>query len=934
MHFLKGLVVKPSFRVLCMAAAYAATAAGAEKSPAAQQAAGLPSSDWRGVAAQLDAFSPTYTEPCAYGHPTLHHGAFLGNGDFGVHLGGTKNTLVYYLGKNGFHAGNDAAAERWTQHILNLARLTIEPGPAASPGDPSRRSFKVTQDLKNSEIRSLCIMGGCGVRARGFMAPDINAFVLELSTDSFRDVPLQATLAVNGNYYVALAAGAAGSVAWVTKEPNAEGAPFYVKGAVAARILGAESTLTTGEKTATHKLAGSGTAATEVKYVSEAWTKLAFTLPPSGRPVRILLHAEHSKNAPSPLTEVQAAVRGATDAECAGIQDRNRAWWKNFWLRSFIKLDDDVARYWYTHLYLMGSAARSGRDNGPGKAPGHWGPWVCGDGMAWFSNLGMNYNAQNPYYGTFAANHVSLIDPYIETIQYYAENTGRKRVANRWVSAHIAHRMPKNCRGVQFEGSFTSHGTSCGGGEWAVEDCGMASNAIFGILPAVWKWKYGQDRTYLEQTCYPLMLAVADFYDDFIGPPVDGRYDVYGAVHEGGGWFAKNDMFSLGGIRFLYREIIAASAVLGRDADRRVHWQDILDHMSEYPLQAWGNTITFRPDSVHDVMDALTHAGGPRNTGIMFTTTFDNIGHDTLPAYRIATCNTLDKGNMLCPRRFGGWQDSNDFGMMFVMAVRAGYPAARVIEAIKLWEPSPNGIVSQKMGGGIETAGIIEAINSMLLQGHDGVIRVFPNWDRTKDAEFKNLRTAGAFLVAATYRAAGQEVASVRISSEAGNRCVVQSPWAGACVAVTRADDQRAVSTVQIEDTFAFDTTPGMTYVITRQDCPPPAAGTPVITRQPADATLVVPATATFTVEATGKDVAYQWQKNRADIPGATAATYTTPATTMWDIGSEYRCVVTNTAGVARSRPGVIQVVGGARACDVMEDLIFPAAEFLKNHGQ
>jgi hypothetical protein len=40
-------------------------------------------------------------------------------------------------------------------------------------------------------------------------------------------------------------------------------------------------------------------------------------------------------------------------------------------------------------------------------------------------------------------------------------------------------------------------------------------------------------------------------------------------------------MFSLGAIRFLYREIVAASLELRCDADRRAHWQDILDHMSE-----------------------------------------------------------------------------------------------------------------------------------------------------------------------------------------------------------------------------------------------------------------------------------------------------------------------------------------------------------------
>ncbi len=402
------------------------------------------------------------------------------------------------------------------------------------------------------------------------------------------------------------------------------------------------------------------------------------------------------------------------------------------------------------------------------------------------------------------------------------------------------------------------------------------------------------------------MLEVANFYDDYIGEPVNGRYDVYGCVHEGANWFSANDMFSLGAIRFLYREIIAASTKLGRDADRRAYWQDILDNMSRYPLQEWGNSVTFRPDWEHDVMEALTFQGGPRNTGLMFTTTFDNISYHSLPAYKIATCNTLDKGNMFCPQRFSGWQESNDFGMMFVMAVRADYPPDRVIDAIKGWKPELNGIVSQNRGGGIETAGIIEAINSMLMQSHDGVIRLFPDWDKKRDAEFKRLRAVGAFLVEAKYHASEQVVDSVRILSEKGNRCVVQSPFEGKCVTVIRADNQQPVSTVQDEEEFTFSTTAGVTYFITPGECPRGSDGSPVITAHPENTTVDIPATVTFTVSATGSDLKYQWQKNRVGIPGATTPSYTTPVTTLWDIGSAYRCIVSNSFGVTISNPGTL----------------------------
>lgn len=889
-------VVGQACTALCLGPGAVAAAAGGDahrSQPASGQLPVDPSeADWPTVSVLLDNASPSYNEPwddatCR----TLMRGGYLGNGDFGVHLGGTKHSLIYYLGKNGFHAGNDVAGFNsgdspapgpYKQHILNLAVLTLEASASGESGD----DYSVTQDLRNAEVRTSCTMMGSPVLARAFLSPSGNALVLELSSNGGRNVPLQATLAVVGNAYVTKGAGSADGMAWVTKEPNADGAPFFVKGAVAAKIVGAEAAVTTDHHT---------------------YARLSFALPANGGAIRVFVQAEHTKNAPSPLAAVQAVVREMTEARVASLAAQNKAWWKRFWLRSYIKLGDDVQKYWFNHLYMVGSAARSSRDNGPGKAPGHWGPWNRADDMKWFGNLGMNYNAQNPYYGTFAANHIDLVDPYVETIKYYAENTGRKRVVNRWVSPEIAARMPVGCRGVEFEGSFTAHGTpSCEAGTCGGEDCCMATNAVFGILPIVWKWKYGQDPVFLAETCYPLMLAVADFFDDYIGPPVDGRYEVYGSVHEGANWFAKDDMFSLGAIRFLYREIIAASRVLGRDADRRAHWQDILDHMSEYPLQAWGNTVTFRPDAVHDVMEALHYQGGARNTGVMFTTTFDNIGAGTLPAYRIATRKTLDKGNMFHPRRWCGWQNGNDFGMMFVMAVRAGYRPDRVVSAIKGWKPEPNGVVSQKDGGGIETAGIIEAINNMLLQSHDGVIRIFPNWDRSKDAEFKRLRAVGAFLVEARYRAEGRVVDRVRILSEKGNTCVLQSPFGGAGVRVIRTDNRKLVATEVNEDECTFRTTAGMTYEIRRAKLKPLPAGSPVITAQPVSMSIVLPASAMFHVAAAGEGLHYQWQKNRVDIQGANGPSYTTPATTLWDIGSAYRCVISNTRGTVRSNPALL----------------------------
>jgi hypothetical protein len=80
------------------------------------------------------------------------------------------------------------------------------------------------------------------------------------------------------------------------------------------------------------------------------------------------------------------------------------------------------------------------------------------------------------------------------------------------------------------------------------------------------------------------------------------------------------------------------------------------------------------------------------------------------------------------------------------------------------------------------------------------------------------------------------------------------------------------------------------------------AAVAPTITTQPANQTVTVGQTATFSVSATGTaPLSYQWQKNSANINGATAASYTTPATVSGDNGAKFDVIVSNTVGTQTS---------------------------------
>jgi hypothetical protein len=83
----------------------------------------------------------------------------------------------------------------------------------------------------------------------------------------------------------------------------------------------------------------------------------------------------------------------------------------------------------------------------------------------------------------------------------------------------------------------------------------------------------------------------------------------------------------------------------------------------------------------------------------------------------------------------------------------------------------------------------------------------------------------------------------------------------------------------------------------------------PSITTQPANQTVTVGQSATFSVVATGTaPLGYQWQKNNTNIANATAASYTTPATVSGDNGATFRVVVTNPVTSINSNAATLTV--------------------------
>jgi uncharacterized RmlC-like cupin family protein len=94
--------------------------------------------------------------------------------------------------------------------------------------------------------------------------------------------------------------------------------------------------------------------------------------------------------------------------------------------------------------------------------------------------------------------------------------------------------------------------------------------------------------------------------------------------------------------------------------------------------------------------------------------------------------------------------------------------------------------------------------------------------------------------------------------------------------------------------------------VLTVQDSPV----APTILAQTQDLTLVEGNQASFQVVANGTaPFAYQWQRNQADIAGATGTTFQIPVVGLADSGAQFRCHVTNAVGGVYSAPSTLTVL-------------------------
>ncbi|WP_433516595.1 discoidin domain-containing protein [Nonomuraea sp. CA-143628] len=664
----------------------------------------------------------------------------------------------------------------------------------ATGTDPN---YRQRQDILNAEVRGSQTVDGRALSTRTWTADGENLLVTELSIpDGARPLPLQIDLTTPDG-----TTGVAGDgQVWITRATGADGESGWVsKAAASTRVVGSRTPVTASTP-------------------SSNLARLAFELAP-GRPVRLVTSLQGNGGYANltPLADfITKAVNRAGQVDGRDldrVQSTHRDWWRRFWLKSYVDTGDSTLnKYYYGALYAMGAASREGS-----FLPGTYSPWRTVEQTGGANRYWLNYNTQSQFYGVYSANRPELAAPYYKTMTAelpYQRNTTHAAGYKGLTFARTVY--PYNqTRPAPAEVPVT-------GPKSPKKLADQKTNGTFVAIPYMWNWDYTHDKQFLRTTTYPFLKELGDFWMDYLEKGEDGKYHVlHSAVNEGGD--DVDSTYDLGYIRRTLTALIEYSQVLGVDAELRPVWQGYLNDLAPYPTATMdGLDVILLASKIENSIKGnalLNKNDQPINLeGVVHPS--DNLAIGGDPEQLRKVRETLQWVDPFLPGSRGS--SINGFPKTFTIAARAGWDPEDLVGKFttvinRLWRP--NLTVSQS-GGGQETSGSLETVNSMFLQTFENTIRVFPAWPAGRDGRFVRLRAKGAFLLSAERRA-GRPVSAIELTSEKGGKATLANPWGERRPVVVDTSGHRPVPLTFGHDadtgemTFSFATTPGHTYTMT-----------------------------------------------------------------------------------------------------------------------
>ncbi|MEV4509926.1 discoidin domain-containing protein [Dactylosporangium sp. NPDC049525] len=671
-------------------------------------------------------------------------------------------------------------ADSQTNPRARIAQLELY-GSGSGPTTPPSGSFREEQNILKGDIDTTMTIGGQPVTMKTWTAANDNLMVTQIRSTGTGTVSLKAeTFAGSADARSGFTntAGVSGQATWATRR-TPSGGNWVSEASLATRLIGA-----TGTPTA-----------------SGATARLTFNLAPGQTVQLVTAVAGGGQNPTGTAGAAQTLVNAQSGTGLDTQYNAHLEWWKQYWLKSYLNVGDDVLhRYYYGALYLLGSSIRPGK-----MSPGLYGIWATSDSPQFSGDMHLNYNYMANFYGVYSTNHAELALPYFDLIGAYLPEARRRaqQDLNRVKPDYVSRRFPSGGMpsGLLFPVGIAPYGSTADNNYHQ-----QVGNALFTATQYIAYYDYTRDRTFLQNTAYPVLKEVAAFFQNWLEyDAATQRYNLWSGPHEG--LWGRNSSPDLGLLKYLLSALVDASVELNTDASLRTTWQNILSHLPPTP------TTVYNGQTVFALADAGTISGsdtrlihpGDNTVNLEFIHPGEVLGLASSAADRQIAVNTINAMN--------SWGQDNSFPKVFTQAARVGYPAQTLIDQLK-------GQINQKLAPnlrikdpshGLEKSAAVEAIDNLLLQSDNGVIRVFPVWPTSRNAQFVNLREKGAFLVSS--QLTGGQVTYVDITSQAGRPVALLNPWGTRPVTVTRVGAGTVAYTTP-NGTISFPTQSGATYQI------------------------------------------------------------------------------------------------------------------------
>uniref|UniRef100_UPI0032179F89 glycosyl hydrolase family 95 catalytic domain-containing protein n=1 Tax=uncultured Draconibacterium sp. TaxID=1573823 RepID=UPI0032179F89 len=523
------------------------------------------------------------------------------------------------------------------------------------------------------------------------------------------------------------------------------------------------------------------------------------------------------------------------------------AWWKGFWERSFVSISDDyIENIYYYRRYVTASASRA-------SFP------IVFNGSLWTWNHDIrqwvtphHWNTQQQYWGVAVQNDCDLMLPYINTyfrLMPYAEAYAKERgVENAilWSEAH------------DFLGNMVYKYRN-----------DMINNFTPASQIAAVFWEYYQftgDKEFLQEKCYPFIKKAAQFYMGHLKWDEE-KQEYYSFPTQPYEHAQNNQLKNSSSDRYMIEALlnwcIESAKTLKVDQLKIDEWTNVVEHLWEPPVievagtgKVFGTAFTnddkpypapenYRAWGMYH-FDAHTTQVFPANLmgldekDTEYFKIAENVSRHQPAAKNAITPGSivsarLGMGNLALEKMTNSIRRMQHFPQGLFYNLDHWYQLSKYADSIATADVTcqrdyiydKRSHYSKKSAGssglpaapfvqcGMEALSIVSTtVSEMLLQSHEGKIRVFPAVPDNWEGAFV-LRGRGAFMISSEIDK-NKNVSFVGIESLSGNECKLQNPWSSSVIKILNTDTGKKVKYKLSKDgVISFNTKPNGKYIIT-----------------------------------------------------------------------------------------------------------------------